>query len=333
MDNKIDIVILWVDGQDNTWLKKKKTWQNRYGIIDNQIERYRSWDNLQYLFRGIEKFAPWVNKVFLVTDNQKPEWLDENYEKIKVIDHTEIIDEKYLPTFNSSAIELNIHKIENLSNHFIYFNDDIFIINKIYPEDFFINGTPKETVASNINIPSRGQYISRVIYNNLTIINDNFDKHCTIKKNLFNWLIFKSSKQLMQEILLLPWKNFTGFYTNHLCAPYKKETYIKVWEKYSDDLRNTTQNKFRNNQDNNQYLMRYWQFASNDFVPRKRELGRVFNLSNKKSVNECSDYIRNQKGKVVCVNDGENLADFSRAKKDINSAFISRFPNKSKFEK
>src|SRR5699024_12219498 len=112
--NKIDAVILWVDDTDEKWLKKKMKWQRYYGIEDNMPERYRTWDNLHYIFRGIEKFAPWINHIYLVTDGQKPKWLKEN-NNITVVDHQDIISKDHLPTFNSGVIELNIHKIKGLS--------------------------------------------------------------------------------------------------------------------------------------------------------------------------------------------------------------------------
>lgn len=71
-----------------------------------------------YWFRGVEKFAPWVNKVYLVMDNQKPDWLNLESEKLVLVDHKEIINNDYLPVFSSNTIECNIHKIPNLSEHF-----------------------------------------------------------------------------------------------------------------------------------------------------------------------------------------------------------------------
>ena len=165
MEENIDIVILWVDGEDPSWIENKRFWQKESGILDENKERYRDWGNLPYLFRGIEKYAPWVNNVFLVTDNQKPDWLNECYEKITVVDHREIIDKKYLPTYNSNAIEMNLHKIDKLSQNFVYFNDDMFLIDHTRAEDFFVNGVPKDTAASTVLIPRHNQPIYKFIFN------------------------------------------------------------------------------------------------------------------------------------------------------------------------
>jgi hypothetical protein len=98
---------------------------------------------MKYFFRGVEKFAPWVNNVFFVTFGHYPTWLNLKHPKLKFIKHEDYIPKRYLPTFNSHTIELNYHRINELSNHFVYFNDDMFIINHMNQSDFFENGVPK----------------------------------------------------------------------------------------------------------------------------------------------------------------------------------------------
>lgn len=333
MSEAVDIVILWVDDTDKSWIDKKKLWENKYGILSKDDERYRDWGNLKFLFRGIEKYASWVNHVFLVTDNQVPQWLDESYEKVTVVDHTEIIDKEFLPTFNSHSIELNIHKIKDLSENFIYFNDDIFIIKQTSKEDFFENNLPKDNAILNIITPIKDQDIHQFTFNNLTLINHSFHKHQVIKDKLSNWFTLKNGKHLIKNFLLLPWNVFPGFNNPHLCLSYKKDTFTTVWDKYGQELLKTTKSKFRENHNYNQWLMRYWQLASNNFIPRKGNLGNAFELSDSNSIKECSSYIREQRGKIICINDGEYLRNFKQAKTIINKEFISLFPEKSKFER
>lgn len=333
MEQHIDIVILWVDGEDPSWIDKKTFWQKKYGILDESPERYRNWENLQYLFRGIEKFAPWVNHVFLVTDNQKPEWLDENYDKVTIINHTEIIDEKYLPTYNSNAIELNLHKIDKLSEEFIYFNDDFFLIDKTEAEDFFVNGIPKDTAASSLLVPRKNQQIYNYIFNNLSIINDRFSKYDTIKASPSKWINFKYGLEIFKTILLLPWPGFSGFYDPHICASYNKKTFKEVWSKYEVELLETTKSKFRQANNYSPALMKYWQLASNRFIPRVKGFGKLFNLTDMNSTKTCVKHIVKQKSQVVCINDNESLEDFLYSKVEVNKAFDILLPEKSKFEK
>lgn len=332
MNEPIDIVILWVDNQDEDWQQKKEFWQARKGISDNQEERYRDWDNLHYLFRGIEKYASWVNHVFLVTDNQKPAWLNQNYDKVSLVDHKEIIDSEHLPSFNSSGIELNIHKIDKLSENFIYFNDDMFLLKDTNATDFFVNGVPKDTAIIDVLAPD-SEPISKLIFNNMAIINKEFDKKNTVRSKPFNWFNFKYGSMMMRTLLLSRWDIFPTFYMTHICMSYNKETFNLVWDKYKEQLINTTSHKFRDSSDYTQWLMRYWQLASNNFVPRTINFGESFSLQKDESIDRCVEHIRNQKTKIVCVNDNELLEDFPTSKKRINAALENLLFKKSKFEK
>lgn len=101
-------------------------------------ERFADNNELKYSLRSIEKFAPWVNNVYIVTNGQVPVWLDLNHPKVKLVTHQDIFPNKsHLPTFSSPAIECNLHRIQGLSKQFIYFNDDIFLTSSVRKEDFF----------------------------------------------------------------------------------------------------------------------------------------------------------------------------------------------------
>ena len=121
---EIDFVITWVDGSDENWQKKKRKYiEDKAG---DEVH-YRDWGLLRYLFRSIEKYAPWVHRVYLVTDGQTPEWLNTEHKKLVVTDHKDFIPAEYLPTFNSHTIELNLHRIRGLEEQFVYFNDDFLL--------------------------------------------------------------------------------------------------------------------------------------------------------------------------------------------------------------
>ena len=85
----------------------------------------------------VERHAPWVNNIYLITNGQRPKWLNVNHPKLKWVRHEEFIPEEYLPTFNSSAIEMNIHRIDGLSENFVLFNDDMYLIQDVKYSDFF----------------------------------------------------------------------------------------------------------------------------------------------------------------------------------------------------
>ena len=166
---QIDFVIIWVDGGDPEWRKKKAKYEiNKKG--DDRDIRYRDWGILKYWFRCVEKNAPWVNKIYFVSDSQKPEWLNEKHPKIKIIDHKDFIPKEYLPTFSSHTIELNIHRIPGLSENFVYFNDDMFIVNKVKPNTFFKHGKPVEMANLNPIMPKENIKLTENVRFNNTII-------------------------------------------------------------------------------------------------------------------------------------------------------------------
>lgn len=117
----VDIVYLWVDGQDPQWLYHKKTYEQREQMYvapaQEACQDNRFWDHeeLKYSLRSLLKFAPFFNHIYIVTMNQRPKWLID-HPQITIVDHKEIFSNlHYLPTFNSQALECNLHRIPNLS--------------------------------------------------------------------------------------------------------------------------------------------------------------------------------------------------------------------------
>ena len=137
----IDAVITWVDGSDEDYKKKI---ENHLTTSTNYKKQYLQANEIEYCVKSILKFAPFVRRIFIVTDNQKPSFNGLKdlivSKKVKVVDHKEIFKgyEKYLPTFNIRSIDAVLHRIEDLSEMFVYFNDDVFLINKIREEDWFV---------------------------------------------------------------------------------------------------------------------------------------------------------------------------------------------------
>ncbi len=183
---KIDFVLTWVDGNDPKWIKDFNEYKGIVG--DTRVARYRDWDNLQYLFRAFEEFTPWVNKIYFVTYGHLPKWLNVNHPKLVIVKHEDYLEKENLPVFNSHALEINFHKIKELSDKFVYFNDDTFITKKLSSERFFKNGLPVNTAIG--NVMHQGD-ISHIICNNIDVINKHFDKYSVIKKHFFKWFNLK----------------------------------------------------------------------------------------------------------------------------------------------
>lgn len=145
----IDAVIPWVDGNDkNHQLKMLPYLEDKSKIHSEKFRtRFDHVNEIEFAVNSIITFAPFIRNIFIVTDKQTPKFLTNNKKispKISIIDHQTIFSdyEKYLPTFNNRPIDTCIHRIPDLAEHFIYFNDDTFLIKKTKPEDFFIKGLP-----------------------------------------------------------------------------------------------------------------------------------------------------------------------------------------------
>ncbi len=138
---QIDLVYLWVDGSDPEWqLAKERALQECGREPDRQATakgRFANNDELRYSLRSVERYMPWVGRIFVVTANQTPTWLNTDHPKIRLISHSEIMDASVLPTFNSSAIEMSICRIEGLSERFILANDDFFVARPLTPQFFY----------------------------------------------------------------------------------------------------------------------------------------------------------------------------------------------------
>lgn len=135
----VDIVYTWVDGDDSEWQSKRAAhrFEENAPADANIASRYKSRDELRYSLRSVEMYASWVNHIYVVTDQQCPEWLDKSHPKITVVDHSQIFEPDELPVFNSHAIEARLHRIEGLAENFIYMNDDVFLGRPVRPELFF----------------------------------------------------------------------------------------------------------------------------------------------------------------------------------------------------
>ncbi len=137
----VDLVYTWVHGQDPRHRELRNTWARRYGldpVVFNPDVRYVEHDELRYSLRSIERFAPWVRKIHIVTPGQTPSWLDTSHPKITMVHQDSIMaNPGWAPVFNSLAIEAQLHRIPGLAEHFIYCNDDMFLGQRCQKRDFF----------------------------------------------------------------------------------------------------------------------------------------------------------------------------------------------------
>lgn len=138
-EESIDVVYTWVNGSDPNFTKSILEYLkiNSTYAQDYSHQRFDDKYELKFSLRSLERYAPWIRHVYIVTNGQIPYWLNLDYDKVTLVSHDEIFTDSFdLPTFSSPAIESHLHRIPGLSNRFIYFNDDVFLGKPMYLEDF-----------------------------------------------------------------------------------------------------------------------------------------------------------------------------------------------------
>lgn len=332
MEDPIDFVITWVDGNDPEWRKERDQYAALvHGEKDNSIIRYRDWDLLKYWFRGVEKFAPWVNNIFFVTWGHLPEWLNVNHPKLKIVKHSDFIPAEYLPTFSSNVFEYYFHRIEGLSDRFVYFNDDMFLIDKVSPSRFFKKGFPCDKAVMTSLERHDGMYGSSVYLANF-LVNVNIDKRTAIRDNFYKWYNSFFIKTTIKNLFFYRNKRFPGFYSHHLPQGYLKQTYRNVWTHCEKDLKRTSSNKFRSYGDIAPWLLRFWQLASGNFTLYDVDKDGQCLYMDDKSIPQITDFIIHQRKKMICLNDSESIRYFDEDKKMLLEAFNTILSEKCGFE-
>ncbi len=329
---EIDFVITWVDMDDPEWKKVFAEYSGRIDNSNNSVSeaRFRDQGFLRYWFRGVEKFAPWVNKIHFVTCGQKPEWLDENNPKLNLVDHKDYIPGQFLPSFNSTTIESHMYKIPGLSEHFVYFNDDFFIINTIEKERFFKNGLPCDIAAFRFN-SGLGQWAKR-IKNNVRLINRHFDKKEVMSRFHDKWYNKIYGKKSRMTRLLRCYPKFVTLRVPHNAQPYLKSTFEDVWAAAGTELMESSTHRVRSTKDLTPELFRTWQICKGDFEPYNTYSDtKMFPLVIKPK--QAVAAVRNQSYKLVCLNDNVHIRNYQRTMENIRDAFESILPEKSGFEK
>ena len=309
----IDLVYLWVDGNDPKWQAKRNAFFGRKveNSSSNFNGRYVNNDELKFSLRSVERYAPWIRKVFIVTDNQKPKWLDISNPKIQIIDQNDILPDKSLPCFNSNVLEHFLYKVPNLSEHFLLSNDDMFFNKTVLPTTFFAkDGFP--IIRLNRKPFRRFRWFLR---------EQIFKKpHKLYSKALFN------AAELVKH-------KFGVFYNglpHHNLDSYLKSDCLRVAEHiFKNEIDLTKMNHFRSANDIQRIVYSY--------VALAEKRGHLQYVSSKESLHVHIQKNRHYEKLIkfnptfFCMNDTEYADDNDRMK--LKMWLSTRFPEKSKFEK
>lgn len=310
-DFDVDLVYLWVDGNDPAWQKKRESLGLRVKYKDSKNCKGRYQDNseLKYSLRSVQKFAPWIRRIYIVTDNQIPKWLDTTNEKIKIVDHQEILPKEALPTFNSRIIEHFLYKIPGIEEHFLYANDDMFFSRPTHPGDFF---------------EKDGRPIVR--FNRRPFRNLSF----WLKEKLLGKKISNYNQAIRNTAKLVKSKygKFIGHKTHHNIDAYRRSDYQHTHEVFENEIDKTLNNRVRGENDVQRNVYSYVPVLEGNarvrFVNQKESFRcHIDNEGNFKKLNKMQPLL-------FCLNDSEYADDEDR--KRVKDFLEKRFPEKSNFE-
>lgn len=329
---QIDFVVTWVDMNDPKW---QHDFARSKGKIDNtrnevSVARFRDYGLLKYWFRGVDTFAPWVRKIHFVTCGQKPDWLNAEHPKLSLVHHEDYIPHEFLPNFNSNALEIYMHRIPDLADHFVYFNDDFFITDHLPQERFFKDGLPQDIAAFRVNMGF--SVWNKGLKNNIKIINRRFDKKEILKRDREKWFFDEYGSRANLTRRLESYHKFVTLRTPHNAQPYLKRTFEEVWAYAGNELTEMSAHRFRSPKDLTLELFRTWQICQSNFQPYNTyQDTKMFPLVFRSA--KAIRAIRDQQYKLVCINDSEYIRNFDAVMHGLHESFQQILPEKSSFER
>lgn len=338
-NENIDIVIPWVDPSDIQWQKDKALYSNKPLILDSKEEKYyRDWNTLLYLFRSIDVNMPWVNKIHFITYGHLPQWLNTSNPKLIVHNHSSFFKEGHaFPVFSSDAIEMNIGNLPDLSEKFIYFNDDEIVVKPVEPSRFFRGKLPVDFLIQDI---PRGGWLYKLL--RTKDVYPDICKNCirplndiAHKNNLGKLHFYNSSYSNIDKLKNFAFNSFKKYYwiiPNHSPQPLLKST-IKICESlFPSIIQETANSRFRTNKDICHYLFRNYNLLMGKFYPQNFHDSHCIVLQDlKKSLEEIKNIT---KYTFVCINDSEFLTHqgYLNLKPLLEKKLEELFPDKSNYE-
>lgn len=307
----IDVVYTWVDGSDREWLRSRDTYSesetSAYLKTAAEEARFISNDEIRFSLRSIEAFMPWINHIYIVTSGQVPKWLDVNNDRISIVPHEEIFaNPKNLPTFNSHAIESQIHRIEGLSEHFLYMNDDFFVGRTLTEDDFFDTDGSTKFVLSDRTYESD---LSTGLPINIAAANND--------------------QLLMNEFGMTASRKF-----KHVAHPQRKSLLTRIEQKHASEVAATAAARFRSSSDFSipSSLAHYYGQALGQAKPTEVSYEYV-DMGSEDAQLKLAKLSWSARPQMFCLNqvsgEGSNLVSQNAA---LNHFLQLAFPWKSSFE-
>lgn len=309
--NRIDVIFPYVDCRKEKW---QSDWEKATGRVYNEDKQryYADGELLRYKLRATERYMPWVRKVFIIVHDktQVPEWV--NAETVTVVEHKEFIPKEYLPTFNSCAIEMFVHLIKDLSEYYIYSNDDFIPNGALKPDDFFYQDYDGSIKAKNkleiINIGShkqRKEHFFQIARNSYEFAKKHYPNRC-----------FRELRET--EYPQVP----------HISAPMIKSFCNSVYERFKDEVLSSV-SSFREYKNFNQYMFSFCAMGA-DVCKTDYKYRHRYCATTKKDLPVIVNVLINEKYRETVLNDNSKT-DFS-IYPVIYDVLGKKFPIRSKYE-
>lgn len=345
MSDKIDFVLPWVDANDKDWQELKDYYSPKLSNIydnDNGTIRYRDTNTLKYVLRSIEKYCPWYNKIHIITNGQKPSWLNIEHPKINLVTHEELyFDKTHLPTFNSSSIEMNLSNLKGISEKFIYLNDDFLIFNKLSKDRFFINNKPVDFLVHGW-IPRNKIYQLlrdnsnwvKSLNNNIGLINSiSSPNKIKDKKNVLFNQTYSLKDKISNFLLLNLYKKYFFISHWHNAQPYTFSVLKEVYARFEKPMMECSKNKFRSDNDLTQYLYRYYHLATEKFYPYKNNDFYYANITSYSTLENILERLKSKNYNFVSIYDNYKDEESDMILEKLTNFLEDKFPHKASFEK
>lgn len=329
---QIDFVIPWVNSADLQWQKKKQSFSNNKLEVtasSNGAERFRDYGTLKYLARSIEKNANWVHRVYIITDEQVPDWLDESaltQSNFRLIDHQDIIPESNLPCFNSNAIELSTLNIPNLADQFVIFNDDFLINSKTKPEDFFEKGLPRD-FRLYTDLKPYSDYDS-ILFNNSLAINNWLKGKWLSKKGLFHCAYGLQNIKNFYHKYFEKRHSVSGYSFPHNAQAFLKSTFSEAQNIWSKEFAATRSNNFRTPQDISILLVRDYQLEIGHFEVRRPSFSQYYTLND---IDKIEKELLEHTHPLICLNDADTH-NYTAVTERLDTLLSQAYPDPASIE-
>ncbi len=327
----IDFIITWVDSSDPSWQNDF----NKYRDDNTHICRYRDLGTLRYMFRSFDEFTPWVRKIHFVTYGHTPSWLKLSHPKINIVRHEDILPEKALPIFTGCTIELGLGNICDLSEKFVYFNDDMFMIKPTSVDRFFYKNLPKDFFQ--VGILYHNSQFSHMIHETMSLISRSF-----LTKDVFTMKMIPKVFNMRYGIVpnlrtflsLIVSRNISRIMEYHHPQPHLKRNFNDVCRIYMDEIEKVKKHRFRYLNSLNQYIFRYWGLINGRFYPYRPRDVFYKTISSETDILTVINELYKGKHRFICLNDVETISedDFSALKYELKNFLNKILPNSSSFE-